>query len=106
MAIPVLSVEEGAAALVAPLKSLQQPRRGWSGEKGDPIVRGTSIAALAGPWPPLLPDLQLAIPTRPRGEGAKERYDAPAPARAALAIQVSNVAGDIVTTKGDAISGH
>jgi hypothetical protein len=34
------AVSRGAAAgLVASLKSFQQPRRGWSGEKGDPFPR-------------------------------------------------------------------
>jgi hypothetical protein len=37
MATPVVSVEEAAAALLASLKSLQQPRRGASSEKGDPL---------------------------------------------------------------------
>jgi hypothetical protein len=38
MATPVLSAEEGAAALLASLKSLQQPGQGASGEKGDPFA--------------------------------------------------------------------
>jgi len=46
--------------LVASLKSLQQPRRWWSAEKGDPPARRTSIAA------PRWPFATLGCPIFPR----------------------------------------
>jgi hypothetical protein len=52
---------------MASLKSLQQPRRGWSGEKGDPFARGHRLPPLAGPSPPLAARSTLAIPYRPKG---------------------------------------
>jgi hypothetical protein len=66
MATPVLSVEEGAAALLASLKSFQQPRQGGSGEKGDPfcgpyLTHGTLAA----------PDLPRH-PCRPKGANRPE----------------------------------
>src|SRR5215467_11237905 len=69
--------EEGAAALLASLKSSQRTRRGWSGGKGDPFARGTSIAALAGPWQPLLPRDALAVPTCPNGRRGPRNHAQP-----------------------------
>jgi hypothetical protein len=45
MATPALSVEKGAAALGASLKSLQPTRRGWSRGKGDPFARNVDRRA-------------------------------------------------------------
>jgi hypothetical protein len=58
--------EEEQRALLPPLKSSQQTRRGWSGEKGDPFARGTSIAAPSYPWPPLATQSTLGCPNHPR----------------------------------------
>jgi hypothetical protein len=66
MATPVLSVEEGAAALLASFEIVAAAKRGSSAEKGDPLHGGTSITALAGPSPPLLPDLP-SHPYLPKG---------------------------------------
>ena len=49
----------GAAALLASLKSLQQPRPGASGEKETPLQ------ALPHPWHPCCPDL-TSLPCRPK----------------------------------------
>jgi hypothetical protein len=73
MATPVLSVEEGAAALLASLKSLQQPGLGASGEKGDPFAVPTlplaplTLGTLAAP-------VCLATPRAQGGERARERW--------------------------------
>jgi hypothetical protein len=66
-ATPVLSVEEGQRALVASLKSLQQPRRGDGRVKRRPL-RG---APLSIPSRPLLPDLPSPsyLPMRPKRPG-------------------------------------
>ena len=64
MAIPVLSVEEGAAALVASLKSLQQTRRGVVGVKKETHLRGghrlLPYLAPRYPWLPYLPSPPLS----------------------------------------------
>ena len=62
------AVSRGAAAgLVASLKSFQQPRRGWSGEKGDPIAWATSIAVPTSPLGTLAAPIYLATPPGLRG---------------------------------------
>jgi hypothetical protein len=83
MATPVLSAEEEAAALLASLKSLQQPGQGASGEKGDPFAVPTSplapltLGTLAAP-------ISLATPAGQGRERARERWST---TRSSLAIQ-------------------
>jgi hypothetical protein len=55
----------GAAALLASLKSFQQPRRGWSGENGDPFPGVRPSPSLPHPWHPLTLGT-LAAPDLPR----------------------------------------
>ena len=86
MATLLLLVEEEQRALLPPLKSL--PQRGWSGEKGDPFARGTSIAAPQLPLATLGHPIYLGCPNRPRHpylpQGAK------GPENAASIIVLSN----------------
>jgi hypothetical protein len=63
-----------AAALVASLKSLQRTRPGWSDEKETHLRGGERrLPPLAGPSPPLLPDLPSPSLPAQGGEGARER---------------------------------
>src|SRR5258706_12860028 len=66
----------GAAALLASLKSLLQPRPGASGEKETPLQ------ALPHPWHPCCPDLPR-YPAGPRSERAREPWS---PTRSSLTI--------------------
>src|SRR5258708_36255616 len=62
----------GAAALLASLKSLQQTRRGWSGEKRRPICgerRSLPLSPLRHPCYPINP----RHPYGPRARGGRER---------------------------------
>ena len=62
----------GGAALAASLKSLQQTRRGWSAEKGDPPrgdVDCRPSLALRHPCYPISP-CHPYLPKRRRGQGA------------------------------------
>jgi hypothetical protein len=68
LATPVLSVDEGADALLASLKSLQQRRQGASGEKGDPFAVPTS------PLGTLAALIYLGTPPAQGGERARERW--------------------------------
>src|SRR5258706_16084870 len=67
----------GAAALLASLKSLLQPRPGASGEKETPLQ------ALPHPWHPCCPDLPR-YPAGPRSERAREPWST---TRSSLTIQ-------------------
>ena len=55
------------------------------GDAGLPPL--AALGHLRRPLATLAARSALAIPTRPRSEAARERYDAPAPAGAALAIR-------------------
>jgi hypothetical protein len=80
MATPLLSVEEAAAGLVAFFEIAAADKAGVVAEKGNPPARGRRLPPLAGPSPPLLPDLPSPSLPAQGDEGGRERCSSIAPA--------------------------